>query len=313
MLDCNYETLETQGEQFYQAGKYDAFIALYKNNLENFPDHLPEMIHDLALVYLAKGDKTNALAFLSAGLERGFFFGLPEWGAFVQQFGEDSKFGKLRAYNQKLQNIARQSAQPQWTVELPNEYDALGSYPLFITLHGYGENIQVMQRFWQSSILREKFIHAYLQSSQVVDLKNFSWDDNPLARQEVLQVVSEITDHHFVQLDKIFIGGFSQGGTLSIDLSITQILPIRGFIALCAQKPDSFTTEALKNLQDINVKGVILTGENDPSLDVQKEMIREFEQAHFPHRFSITPGLGHWFPDDLSTKLDDALDYLLGE
>ena len=119
------------------------------------------------------GDKVNALAFLSAGLERGYFFGLPEWGTFVQQLGDDPKFRELQKYNQKLKDIARQSARPQWSVITPDGYDPLGSYPLFISLHGYGENIETMLRFWRAPMLKEKFIHAYLQSSQVVDLKKF--------------------------------------------------------------------------------------------------------------------------------------------
>ena len=308
-----YEDLETRGEQLYRAGEHDAFIELYKSELEQFPDHLPEMIRDLAYVYLAKGDKENAIAFLSAGLERGYFFGLPSWGTFVQQLGDNPKFRELLAYNQKLQNIARQSAQPQWVIKLPDGYDPLGSYPLFLSLHGYCENIYVMQRFWHAPRLQENFIHAYLQSSQVVDLKNFGWDDNQIAHQEIKQMASEITDQYPVQLDQILVGGFSQGATLSIDLALTQALPLRGFIALCPQNPDSLKPELLKNVQEMDLRGVILTGENDPSLPNQQEMVRDFEQAHLPHRFEITPGMGHWFPENLSQQLNRALQFLLEE
>ena len=279
MTQKTYEDFEARGEQLYQSGQYDAFIDLYKREMNSFPDHLPEMIHDLAFVYLARGDKINALAFLSAGLERGYFFGLPEWGTFVQQLGNEPEFKKLREYNQNLQSIARQSARPQWTIKTPDGYDPFGSYPLFISLHGYGENIDTMKRFWHAPMLQEKFIHAYLQSSQVVDLKNFSWEDIPIARQEIVQMVSEITDHHAVDLDQIYIGGFSQGGTMSIDLAMTQALPVRGFVALCPNKPDSVQPELLENLRDIGLKAVILTGEKDGMLDRQKEMAQDFKEC----------------------------------
>jgi len=308
-----YEDLEARGEQLYQSGQYDAFIELYKRELDSFPDHLPEMIHDLAYVYLANGDKTNALAFLSAGLERGYFFGLPEGGAFVQQLGDDPKFKELREYSQKLKGIARQSAQPQWSINTPDGYDPFGSYPLFISLHGYGENIGTMQRFWHAPLLQEKFIHAYLQSSQVVDLKSFSWEDIPFARQEIVQMVSEITDHYPVRLDQIFIGGFSQGGTMSVDLAMVQALPIRGFIALCPRKPDSMQPEFLKNVREIGLKAVILTGEKEAMLDNQKEMVKDFENAKLPCRFEITPGMAHWFPENLPAQLNEALKFLLEE
>ncbi len=313
MSHSTYENLEARGEQLYQSGEYDAFIELYKTELENFPDHLPEMIHDLAFVYLASGDKINALAFLSAGLERGYFFGLPEWGAFVKELGHDPKFKELQKYNHKLKDIARQSARPQWSVALPDGYDPFDSYPLFLSLHGYNENIELMQRFWHAPLLKERFVHAYLQSSQVVDLKNFGWDDNPVAHHEIVQMASEITDQHAIHLDQIFIGGFSQGGTLSIDLALTQALPIRGFIALCPRKPESVQPELLENIRDIGVRGVILTGEKDASLDSQKEMIRNFMDAHFPYQFEITPGMAHWFPENLPTQLNTALQFLMEE
>ena len=311
MLQSTYDNLEARGEQLYQSGQYDAFIALYKSELENYPDHLPEMIHDLAFVYLASGDKINALAFLSAGLERGYFFGLPEWGTFVQQLGNDQKFKELREYNQNLQRIARQSARPQWTIKTPDGYDPLRTYPLFISLHGYGENIDTMRRFWHAPLLEEKFLHAYLQSSQVVDLKNFGWDDNALAHQEIIQMVSDITDQYAVRLDQIYIGGFSQGGTLSIDLALTQAIPIRGFIALCPRKPESVQPEFLNNILDIGLRGVVLTGEKDASLDNQREMIQEFKNAHFPCQFEVTPGMAHWFPENLPVQLNKALHFLL--
>ena len=313
MTQNTYENLEAHGEQLYQSGKYDAFIDLYKKELDNFPEHLPEMIHDLAFVYLANGDNVNALAFLSAGLERGYFFGLPEWGTFVQQLGDDQKFKKLRSYNQKLQGIASQSTRPQWSVVSPDGYDPLGSYPLFISLHGYNQNIETMRRFWHTPLMKEVFIHAYLQSSQVVDLKNFGWDDGILAYQEIVQMVSEITDHHPVNLNRIVIGGFSQGGTLSIDIAMNQALPVRGFIALCPHKPDCLQPESLRNLRDIGLKGVILTGEKDAALNSQKEMVCDFEQAKIPCRFEVTPGMAHWFPENLPDQLNKALQFLLEE
>jgi predicted esterase len=309
----NFEDLEAHGEHLYFEHRLDEFIELYKSELENFPENLPEMIRDLAFVYLANGDKENAIAFLSAGLERGYFFPFTPEGAFVRELGNDPHFKPLLAYNQKLQEIAQQSAQPQWIVVLPDGYDTLQTYPLFLTLHGYGENIATMQRFWHAPLLKEKCIHAYLQSSQVVDLKNFGWEDSQLARQEVLQMSSEITDQYPVRLDRMMIGGFSQGATLSIDLAITQALPLCGFIALCPQKPDSVTQASLQKANEIGLKSVILTGEKDPALPEQRDMLLGFQRANFPHRMHIAPGLGHWFPDDLPRLLNQSLQFLMEE
>ncbi len=132
-----------------------------------------------------------------------------------------------------------------------------------------------------------------------------------MPRQEIVQMVSEITDHHAVDLDQIYIGGFSQGGTMSIDLAMTQALPVRGFVALCPNKPDSVQPELLENLRDIGLKAVILTGEKDGMLDRQKEMAQDFKNAQLPYRFEITPGLAHWFPENLPAQIDKALRFIM--
>ena len=309
----NFTELDAHGQQLFDAAQYDTFIALYESELDHFPQHLPQMIYDLAYVCLIKGNRKRCIGYLSAGLERGYFFALPPWGLFVQQLGQDKKFQKLLAYNQKLQGIARQSAQPQWVVQVPNGFDPFQSYPLLLSLHGYRQNSQTMQRFWHAPCLQESFLHAYLQSSQVVDLQNYGWDDDQIAIQEITQMASEITDHYPVQLDKMLVGGFSQGGTLSIEIALTQALPVCGFIALCPARPDSLRPEALINMREMGLKGVILTGEHDQALPKQQAMVREFEESRLPHLFTIAPDQGHWFPNDLPHQLDLAMQFLLEE
>lgn len=305
-----FEELEQYSQQLLDEGQYAACITLYESELEHFPAHLPEMISALALAYLAHGNKKKALAMLSAGLERGYFFALPPDGLFFQKLGTHKGFQTLLAYNQKLQKIASQNAQPQWVITIPNGYDPLRLYPLFLTLHGYGANIPMMQHFWHAPRLRDHFIHAFLQSSQAVDLKNFAWQDPGLARQEIQQMASEITDQYAVGLDQIFIGGFGQGATLGIELAVSQALPIRGFIALCPQRPANVQPQLLKNVQEIGLSGVILTGEDHTELSDQQEMAGAFRRAHIPCQFKVISGLGHGFPADLPNQLNQALHFL---
>jgi len=59
-----------------------------------------------------------------------------------------------------------------------------------------------------------------------------------------------------------------------------------------------------------NIKGIILTGEKDGSLPDQNEMVKIFEETGFPHLFIVNTDLGHWFPENLSEQIDEALAYI---
>ena len=85
-------------------------------------------------------------------------------------------------------------------------------------------------------------------------------------------------------------------------------LPVKGFIVLCPAKPDSFTLENVKGAQDRGIKGTLLTTEMDNRLDSQKEMAEMFQSLGFPCEFVVTPDIGHWYPEDLDQKIDDAIE-----
>jgi dipeptidyl aminopeptidase/acylaminoacyl peptidase len=48
----------------------------------------------------------------------------------------------------------------------------------------------------------------------------------------------------------------------------------------------------------------------DPRLSVQKKMVEVLKAAGFPYRFVVTPNIGHWFPQDLDKKIDDAISHI---
>jgi hypothetical protein len=59
------------------------------------------------------------------------------------------------------------------------------------------------------------------------------------------------------------------------------------------------------------VRGTILTTEMDPRLSDQKKMNEILKTVNFPCEFIITPDIGHWFPEDLDNKIDNAIDFIL--
>ncbi len=142
--------------------------------------------------------------------------------------------------------------------------------------------------------------------------KNFGWDDTDLALKEISSIYEKVIKDYNIDTDNVIVGGFSQGGTLAIEIALNkQHIPTKGFISLCPVKPQSFSLEAVKAAKAKAIKGCIITGDQDGSLNDQKQMVEDFNKAEFSYKFDINEGLGHWFPEDLSAKLDRYIDFIL--
>ena len=50
--------------------------------------------------------------------------------------------------------------------------------------------------------------------------------------------------------------------------------------------------------------------EMDPRVKQQKEMVKMLKKEKFPHKFTITPDIGHWMPRDLDVKIDNSINFI---
>jgi hypothetical protein len=49
----------------------------------------------------------------------------------------------------------------------------------------------------------------------------------------------------------------------------------------------------------------------DGRLDQQRRMDEILTQEGLPHEFYVTPNIGHWYPEDLSERIDRAINHIL--
>jgi len=187
-------------------------------------------------------------------------------------------------------------------------------YPLFIALHGGNSNIANFKEVWVSETMNDEFITAYIQSSQVESMDGFGWTgDIEITRKQIQKTYQEITREYSIDEKEVIIGGFSSGGVAALDISFANTLSVAGFIALCPAKPDSYNEANLLDARERGVRGTILTTEMDPRLEVQKETVKMLESSGLKYRFVVTPNIGHWFPENLSALIDDAIEHIRKE
>jgi predicted esterase len=261
------------------------------------------------LMYVKLGALDKGIASLRKGLSRGIWYGKYDFSADVwKPLKENEGFREIRQLNEARRLEAQKKVRPRLDVTVPEDYEAGRKYPLFIALHGGGENIDVFKPQWTSPLLQREFIVAYPQSTQLIAPDGYNWtEDVLLALKEIRAVYDRIIREYPVNTAEVIVGGFSSGGVASLEIVLNDTFPVEGFIALCPAKPDDFTPEKVSAAQRRGIRGTLLTTEMDGRLGAQKEMAEVMRAAGLLQEFIITPDVGHWYPDDLGEKIDAAI------
>ena len=100
---------------------------------------------------------------------------------------------------------------------------------------------------------------------------------------------------------------------MSIELSLDDnILDIKGFIAVIPAVQNISPMETIiKTRKKCNLKGCIITGDKDPYYRKTLELMQLFEVHGIPCKRIVKEGLGHEFPGDFTSLLQEAVDYIL--
>ena len=229
----SYTEAEEVCATLYHEKNYAEAIRMLQLALEDFPEKFDEIIWSLAVNHNLNNEPEQALAALERAHARNVVFPDPPFYNYWKELETFPRFKEIRAQNTRMREQERRNAKPVWEILRPKDDQPDRGYPLFIVLHGWGGNSAWMKRYWKSPRLEKEFLVAFMQSSQLVQSNGYSWDDPDLARREIAAMYREISTRFPVDENRIYVGGFSQGGKTSLDLSFSNEIPISGFVLLC--------------------------------------------------------------------------------
>ncbi|MFA8436853.1 MAG: hypothetical protein ACEPOZ_20285 [Marinifilaceae bacterium] len=307
----NYEQLDDSVMVFYQNEQWGKAIQLLEKHMNQFPEKQYESEWALIVLHTCAKQYSEALKVIKKGNEKNNWYGISPDSELFKPLQKLEGYASIIAKNNHLKQLAKEKSKPQSIIDLPSNYTHDRKYPLFIALHGWGEDVPFFKKFWHSELLKKEYIVLFVQSSQVANMKGFAWTDTKLAQKEITNAYRDILDKYAINENQVIIGGFSQGASTSLNLCLQNRIPVRGFISLCPGKPESFTPDLVKEMNNRKLRGVILTGEFDNSLEQQKEMMAQFKSLDFPCSFTIEKNISHWFPDDLNKKIEEGISYIL--
>lgn len=298
--------------EMYNAKRYAEGAKLIEENYDRFPGKHSSMSYNMALFCVHLGDCDRAIEYLSKAHGKGHFFSIYAFGGDPwAPLRAHEKFDAIIAQNIAMRDEAQRNAKPELEVSVPEDFDRARTYPLFIALHGGGENIEVFRPSWRSGVMEREFIVAWVQSSQVVSMNGFSWEEQETTRREVREAYERVCAEYPVDTSEVLIGGFSSGGFGSLVVTFfEQAVPVKGFVILCPPMPENVTAAEAAAARERWVRGTIITTGLDNRVPAQRAMADLFRDNGLQYQFVMTPDIGHWYPQDFSEQLDRAIAHI---
>ncbi len=243
------ETEETGYQEFrkvliekYNAGEYAEAAKMIEESFDDFPGEEWKMAYNMAAVCQHLGDHEKGIEYLGMAQDKGQFFNAWAFnGDFWAPYRETEGFDEILAKNDEMIAEAQKTSKMKIEVALPGELEEGRTYPLFIALHGGGENIGEFRPNWKSTVMESEFIIAYVQSSQVVSMTGFSWEEQEVTKKELREAYDKVCAEYPVDTAEVLIGGFSSGGYGSLVATFFEAVPVQGFVILCPPMPENIT------------------------------------------------------------------------
>ncbi|MGG5252508.1 DUF3089 domain-containing protein [Neobacillus sp. SM06] len=181
------------------------------------------------------------------------------------------------------------------------------------SLHWKASNVKDFAPYWLNDHMVKNYFFGFPQSSQVYGYHSYCWDNQVIAYKEIALAFKEFQKKNNAK--HTILAGASQGGKLSIELSLSNTLSnIKGFIAVIPAIKDVSSIESLlKEKRFENVKGCIITGDQDPFYQKTLELRPIFKVHNIPCKFIVLEGLGHFFPSNFPELMKEAVEDILYE
>ena len=311
----SYETMREQVIDLYSQERSEEAADILENALDRFPDHRETNLYNLLLCLLALERYGRCVEILDYAFNHGAWFNprILESEPFAP-IREAAEYSTIRTRNDSLRQTAQAASRPAMTVVTPGGYSGESKHPLFIALHGDGGNIGAFEDVWRSDKLSRQFIVAFVQSSQVISMTGFTWENRALAAEEVGDAYRRVIDEYPIDTQQVVIGGFSSGGGVALDVALGDAFPVSGFVVLCpASSENAVAVERIRAARQRGLRGAIITTGRDPRVEEHRKLVELFRTEGLQYQFMTSPETGHWIPDELGVMIDNSLDHILNK
>lgn len=307
-----YSQLDILVSDYLSRDQIDKAVEALEYGMTKFEEDLYSIISKLTLYYPKLNQYEKIMDAWEYGQSKGLFFPA-RYKRYESLFGTE-RYQKFILENDRLFSDAQKRTEAQYDIVLPASYSSSRKYPLFISLHGDNNNIISFKKRWKFNKLSNQYILAFFQSSQLSGTDRYVWtSDRVKGKKDLVKLYNQLISDYNIDESKVFIGGFSSGGALAIEVAIFDLIPISGFAVLCPAGIQIHEADLDKIIEakNRNLKGYIISGEEDIfALKEQKKVAVLFDKAGLHYKMTAITGMGHTYPKDLDERLDIAFNFL---
>ncbi|MFD2045512.1 TPR end-of-group domain-containing protein [Ornithinibacillus salinisoli] len=307
MSEAKFISLQNNLFTAFGMEEFEKVHSLIDQARVEYPERLDKTCFWRACAYAVQGKKTLAISALEEGLSNGVW-----WNSFTLTHDPDLKslherddFKRIVNKCEDILQTRNHNSESQLYI-YGNEKADIGIF----SLHWRGSNVKDFATYWFDNDLLNNYLFGFLQSSQVYGYNAYCWDNSNIALEEICESFMDYKGKYHTQQD--LLAGASQGGKLAMELCLKNTLGVKGFISVIPAIKDVFAFENLiKNEDKENIKGCIITGDKDPFYQQTLELVALFEEYNIPVKLIVIEGLGHFFPNNFTSLVKEAVDFIL--
>jgi len=269
--------------------------------------------YNCACSYSLAGEEELALQWLEIAVDLGIclFEGDPDFDNIRD--GDGFKALVERA-DEEIEAARAIDWQPN--IFLPDSYDETESYPLLIMLHGYGSN--------PNAFCREEFVETFTgrgliyvvpYGPEIFGMSSFSWGEAPVGELYLLELLADLLDDYPVDTERLYLGGFSQGGSYSFYMGIRHADLLAGIIPMAGRFDAEELAADLERLKKDDLRCYITVGGLEPIWRMESNAValERLTELGVATELRVFPGAGHNLPHNATEEFNRALDFVLGD
>lgn len=224
-----------------------------------------------------------------------------------ERFGEINP-GEIRAYQIPIVRSDGTEDSTLCLVSVPAGYSPDRSWPMLITLHGYGSSARRFHLLWHEAAATSGFILVTPQGEDRTE-EGIGWSWGRCAEEIVRRSIDATARSVKIDESHIYLTGFSRGGTLTYEMAIRHPHMFRGIAPIGAGR-------TLPNMERLDLLSrmriYIGHGELEPNLEEVRRLAAELGSRGSIVMFREYPGVGHALPDSATAELRRLLAFLGG-
>ena len=315
---ATFNQLTEQLIQHFQNQKYAEALELITAEGNNFPED--RMWADYWKMVSAARLEKRGLVYEVARqlLADGLWYGEVLWrqSPSFEPLQGDPEFEKIVAASQEAQLRDMPTGEPTVITKFPVNHSA--ESPLLIALHGNQSTAERTLPFWEPA-LKDGWVTAIPQSSQVMFKGAFAWDDLEQSKSYVINQYEALVQNIAFDAERVVIAGHSMGGLVAIQMALRGLLPVRGFVVNGPAVPYLDEPEELDKLlpraRERGLRAYFIVGERDDAINTPevKNLAEKIEAAGIPCEVELVPDATHDHTPAYDAALQRGLAFVLGD